>query len=127
MSLWELTATGHRCTVHRVEFKRGEVCTACANAKPQAIVVADSDKNEHDDVIEIDEAECREQVKTWSRRADDLWTGTPSERNTALKAGELSLKFRRAALDAREKRAGREHSLTLLRHEREMSGNRKGN
>ncbi len=128
MSLWERTPTGHKCTVHNVEFRRGEVCTACTTAPGKPIEVTAGDDNEHDHEMTLREAECVRLAKMCHRIGEELLQGkTDRDTNAAAKIIGEGTKLIRFACDLREKRAAREHSLRLLRHEREMSGLRKGN
>lgn len=121
---WQNTEDGYRCEVHDVTFSHGDVCKGCLHEARRPIEVT-THANEHDAVLEALEAELETERKEWKRRAADLWKGTPSERNTAIKAGELALKTAQKIVDLRDRRAKREHERAAIQHHREMMGLRR--
>jgi DNA-binding MarR family transcriptional regulator len=124
---WTDTADGHHCTRHNYTFKRGEVCHEC--------VTDPGDELGH--VVESTEyqRQLRARVSEYQSRARTCWRkvmeldedGTAREENVAVKWSAEAVKWSRLAEEMQKQLDDREHELTLLRHEREMSGRRRGN
>lgn len=74
----------------------------------------------------INEYETRSRT-CWRKVAEIDEEGTPREENVAVKWSAEAVKWARLAEERREVLDRREHNLELIRHEREMSGLRRGN
>lgn len=124
---WTDTADGHHCTRHDYAFKRGEVCHRCVTdpgESPGGIV----DIPEYQQALNarISEYEARSRT-CWRKVAEIDEDGTAREENVAVKWSAEAVKWARLAEERREVLDRREHNLELIRHEREMSGLRRGN
>lgn len=123
---WTDTASGHHCTRHDFTFLRGEVCHRCITDPGEAPggVVEDP---EYQQALRarISEYESRSRV-CW-RKVAELDEGTEREENVAVKWSTEAVKWARLAEERQEVLDRRDHNLDLIRHEREMSGLRRGN
>jgi hypothetical protein len=123
---WVDTAEGHHCTRHDFAFERGEVCRRCETdpgEEPGGIV----EIPEYQQALKSRIAEYESRSKACWKECNDMRGGTDREGNTAVKWSAEALKWARLAEERREVLERREHNLELIRHEREMSGLRRGN
>jgi hypothetical protein len=125
---WTDTADGHHCTRHDYGFKRGEVCQRCVTdpgAEPGGGIV---DVPEYQQALKARIAEYESRSRTCWRKVAEIDTdGTAREENVAVKWSAEAVKWARLAEERQEIFDRREHNLDLVRHEREMSGLRRGN
>jgi hypothetical protein len=120
---WVDTDDGHRCESHNVSFRIGEVCHACVVDPGAAQSATDS--------IAIDAqhlargAEFRTLAKYLHREGRDLIAdGTAQDKSVACKLIAEGTKLERLALELEDRVSARDHDRTLIRHERDMSGQR---
>lgn len=124
---WTDTAEGHHCTRHDFAFQRGEVCHRCIvdpGEEPGGIV----EVPEYQQELKARISEYESRSRTCWRKVAEIDEGeNKREENVAVKWSAEALKWARLAEERREVLDRREHNLELIRHEREMSGLRRGN
>ncbi len=118
---WIDTAFGHHCDAHASNFKRGETCSYCIS--DPGVAHGSGDVEEVADAADLRavQAECNCKARTFEGLAAKLIeAGVPKDYAIACKASDVAIKYRRLALEIRDRHATQVEIETLVRKYREL-------